>query len=867
MRKLKLKKKGNNNSKTKFKINFGQSALTWILFIGIAFVSLCLVFALYIIIASPDFDTNKLYHKDATVIYDKDKNEIARIGEQNRKIIYYDDLPEVLIDALVATEDSRFYQHNGVDMLRFIKASIGQLTGNSSAGGASTLSMQVIKNTYTSREASGIKGIIRKFTDIYMAVFKLESKYTKDEIMEFYFNSQWLGYDGNLNYAGIYGVEQASQYYFAKSAKDLTLSEASLLVGMFQNPNLYNPYRNPEGCTNRQGVVLGLMVKHGYITEEEKKNAQKISVSSLLAKNEVVSENNYQAFIDYVLEDVENNTDFDPYKDALEIYTSFDPAIQATLTAVENGEAYAFPNDVVQFGIAVTDVKNGSIVALSGGRGYKAKGLNRATDISRQPGSTAKPLIDYAMYIENISQSTYAMFLDEPTTYSNGTKISDYDNKYKGLITMRYALEDSRNIPALLAFKAVAEQDKTILENFAHSIGINYGEELYESASIGGFDGMSPLEMAAAYATFGRDGYYIEPYSFTKVVNSETGDEYKNSYTKTQVMEETTAYMVNNILIGVYGGRGVSGTQIGGKTGTTNLDSETKKKHGLPGGASNDFWLVSYSSDYSIALWYGYDSLGKKDENGKAYYLTSSAGGSARRQIMNYLATRIYKKNSKFSVPKNLTKANIELQTFPAQLCSEFTPESLCVSEYFVAGTEPTDVSTRFSKLEAPKNGKASSNGSGITIKWESVTTPDAVSTSYLSEHFNEYYGDHAEKYYQNRLNYNASVLGSFGYDVYIKNGGNLTFVGFTTSNSYNYTGAITGDFVIKSAYSLFKYNQSDGLTISTSGIKTNNTDQNNGNSNSNNDLNNDNINNDSNEETNDNITNNESNNNEETLD
>lgn len=814
MKKMKIKSKRNKTNNKKTKKFSWKTILTWLLFVGIAIVSLCLVFALYIIIASPDFDTDKLYNKDATVIYDKDKNEIARIGEQNRKIIYYDDLPEVLIDALIATEDSRFYQHNGVDMLRFIKASFGQLLGNSNAGGASTISMQVIKNTYTSKDASGISGIIRKFTDVYMAVFKLEAKYTKEEIIEFYFNSQWFGYDGNLNYAGIYGVEQASHYYFNKSAKDLNLAEASLIVGMFQNPYLYNPYKNPEGCTNRQNVVLNLMVKHGYITEEEKKNVQKISVSSLLADNDIVSENNYQAFIDYVLDDVEKHTDFNPYENELEIYTNFDPAIQASLTAVEKGEAYTFPNDVVQLGIAVTDVKNGSIVALSGGRGYKAKGLNRATDISRQPGSTAKPLIDYAMYIQNISQSTYAMFLDEPTTYSNGTKITDYDNGYKGLITMRYALQDSRNIPALLAFQEVAKQDKTILEDFAHSIGINYGEELYESASIGGFNGMSPLGVAAAYATFGRSGYYIEPYSFTKVVNLETGEEYKNSYTKTEVMEETTAFMVNNILIGVYGGKGVSGTQIGGKTGTTNLNADTKKKYGLPGGASNDFWIVSYTSDYSIALWYGYDTLGQKDENGKSYYLTSGMGGTARRQIMNYLATHIYKKNATFSTPKNITKVNVELETFPAQLCSEYTPQNLCVSEYFVSGAEPTDVSTRFSKLTAPTNGSISSNDNTITIKWDSVATPDAVSTSYLSAHFNEYYGDHAEKYYQNRLNYNASYIGSFGYDIYIKNGNNLTYVGFTTSNSYVYTGIPTGDFVVKSAYSIFKSNQSDGLTI-----------------------------------------------------
>ena len=817
LKKINRKNIKNNIKNIKVKNPGWKKILTVLLFLGIAFVSICLIFALYIIIASPEFDTKKLYHKDATVIYDKDNNELARIGTQNRKIIYYDELPEVLIDALVATEDSRFYQHNGVDMLRFIKASIGQLTGNSSAGGASTLSMQVIKNTYTSKNDSGIKGIIRKFTDIYMAVFKLESKYTKDEIMEFYFNSQWLGYDGNLNYSGIYGVEQASQYYFNKSAKDLTLPEASMIVGMFQNPTLYNPYKNPNTTTKRRSTVLSLMVKHGYITEKEKQDAEKVTIPSMLAKSEVKTENNAQAFIDYVLKDVEKKTKFNPYKEELQIYTNFDPAVQSTLTSVENGEAFEFPNNVVQFGIAVTDVNNGSIVALSGGRNYQAKGLNRATDISRQPGSTAKPIMDYAMYIENISQSTFAMFLDEPTTYTNGTPISDYDNRYKGLITMRYALEDSRNIPALLAFKAVANVDKGLIEDFVHNVGIDYGKDLYESASIGGFDGVSPLELAAAYASFGSGGYYIEPYSFTKVVNVETGDEYKQSYTKKQVMEETTAYMINNILIGVYGGRGPSGAQIGGKTGTTNLNADTKKKYGLPGGATNDFWIVSYSSDYSIALWYGYDSLGKKDENGKPLYLTSGMGGTARRRIMNYLATHIHKSNSKFPTTKGITTANIELESFPTQLCSEFTPSNLCKSEYFVSGAEPTEVSSRFSKLTAPTNGSASSSGSTVLVKWDSVATPDAVDQKKLAEHFNEYYGDHAERYYNNRLNYIANNIGEFGYDVYVKvNGGAETYVGFTTNNSYSYTGSGNLEFIIRSSYSIFKSNRSDGLSIKT---------------------------------------------------
>ena len=520
-----------------------KSILNIVLVCAISFISLFLVFALYIVITSPDFEQTALYQKEPTILYDKNGNEITRIGTKDSTVITYDELPEVLIDSLIATEDSRFFQHNGLDLVRFLKASFLQLLGSNSAGGASTLSMQVIKNTYTSHESQGLKGIIRKFTDIYMAVFKLEANYTKEEIIEFYLNSQWFANTGNINVSsGLWGVERASEWYFGKSAKDLNLAEASLIVGMFQNTRLYNPYKNPEGCRNRQTTVLNLLVRHGYITKEQKDAVLDIPIESMFVSHEKDEKtNSNQAFIDYTLSEVENKLEIDPTETSLKIYTTFDPDVQKVLEQVENGEIYEFPDEVVQEGIAITSTKDGSITALSGGRGYQAKGLNRATGISRQPGSTAKPLMDYAMYIENISQSSYAMLLDEKTSYSNGASISNYDRDYDGLITMRYALEDSRNIPALLAFKEVYKLDPNLIKDFVHSVGINYGSELYESASIGGFNGVSPLELSAAYGSFARGGYYIEPYSYTKVINNETGDEYNYSYTKEQVMEESTA--------------------------------------------------------------------------------------------------------------------------------------------------------------------------------------------------------------------------------------------------------------------------------------------------------------------------------------
>ena len=194
MKKLKLKKINLKKKDGKKKINIKENMLSIILIGGIAIISIILVFALYIIIASPDFDKEKLYSKESSVLYYNDgKTELARLGQYDRVLVNYEELPQVLIDAIVATEDSRFFQHSGLDVARFAKASVGQLIGNDKAGGASTLTMQVVKRAYTSGESHGIKGIVRKFTDIYMAVFKVESNYTKEEIIEFYVNSQWYG--------------------------------------------------------------------------------------------------------------------------------------------------------------------------------------------------------------------------------------------------------------------------------------------------------------------------------------------------------------------------------------------------------------------------------------------------------------------------------------------------------------------------------------------------------------------------------------------------------------------------------------------------------------------------------------------------
>ena len=351
MKKIKLKKRPTKAKKIKSKKSTWKTILSIILAIAIVVISICLVFALYIVISSPDFEKNELYQTEPTVLYDKYGKEFARVGAEDSAIVTYDELPDVLVDSLVATEDSRFFQHNGLDLFRFLKASVLQLVGSDTAGGDSTRSMQVIKNTYTKKgeRENTVQSFIRKFRDIYMSVFKLEANYTKEEIIEFYLNSQWFANSGSVNTSGIEGVERASQYYFGKSVKDINLAEASLMAGMFQNPYLYNPYRNPEGCRNRQTTVLKLLVRHGYITEEQKEAVLDIPIDSMLVtkENSGITVESNQAFIDYVLNEVTEKTGMNPRQVSLSIYTTFDPKIQNVLEQVENGEIYEFPNDKV----------------------------------------------------------------------------------------------------------------------------------------------------------------------------------------------------------------------------------------------------------------------------------------------------------------------------------------------------------------------------------------------------------------------------------------------------------------------------------------------------------------------------------------
>ena len=808
VKKLSIKDKIKKQDKVNNKIKKERKSIILIILILVMIIVMFtgLIFILYIIFNAPEFDQELLYSTESTTMYDKNGVEFARIGPENRELVTYNELPQVLVDAIVATEDSRFFQHSGFDIARFIKASLGQLAGND-AGGASTLTMQVVKMVYTDGSlTSGLKGIIRKFTDIYMAIFKVEKQYTKEEIIEFYVNYPFLG-----EYS--YGVEQASQTYFGKSVRDLSLPEAALLAGIFNAPNYLNPFNNPEGATARRDTVLDLMYRHGYITEEQLNDAKSISVESLIDKSGISDTNNYQWFIDTVVDEVKDDTGVNPYNGGMKIYTTLDTKIQDELVKMADG-AYTSFNEYEQVAVAVTDVNDGSISAIYGGRNQTGlRGYNRATQMFTHPGSTAKPIFDYAPLIEFNDASTGTYFIDEEMTYSNGEGLKNADGKYLGLLTMRTALARSRNIPAVQAFQQL---NKSKVSDFVHSLGIDYGENLYESAAIGSFDGTSPLQLSAAYAAFGRGGYYIEPYSYTKLVFLDTNEEIEQKPQIEKVMSDATAFMINSILLtaqntySVGGSFKVSGTDVASKTGTSTYESSALEDKGVPKSASRDNWTVSYSPDYSVSLWYGYDELMSN------YYTDSNKAATKKGKMMAGMAKNIFPKNSRFEVPNSVVKVEIEADTIPLQLASDYTPSDMRLEEYFKVGTEPTEVSNRFSKLDAPTGGTANTNGNTIYLSWNAIETPKAIDQEYLKEYFNNNYIIAAEKYYNNRISYNNSKIGYLLYKIYLENNGTLTYIGETTNTNFAFQGeaGTSYKFVIKSCFSIFTANESDGLII-----------------------------------------------------
>ena len=812
-----------------------ERTLKIVLIFILSFIILTIIaiagFAIYIVKTAPEFDPNNLLQKDSTILYDSNGEIIAKLGTQKREKVSYEELPQVLIDAIIATEDSRFFQHNGFDAARFFKASLSQLIGHG-GGGASTLTMQISKNAYTDTVSSGFEGIKRKFTDIYLSIFKIEKQYTKEDILEFYVNSYYMG-------AGAYGVQQASLTYFNKPISEINLAEAAMLAGMFQSPDAYDPYSNPKSTESRRQNVLYLMERHGYITSEERQIASKLTVDDIVKKTTSTA-NNYQGFIDTVVSEVKKRTGLNPYTTPMLIYTTMDRNKQNYINDIISGKTYKWENDVVQTGIVMLKSETGDIVAVGTGRNKKGESTyNYATMIKNQIGSTAKPLYDYGPAIEYNNWSTYQLLSDEPHSYTGSGNLNNWDGGYKGLLTMREALKLSRNVPALKTFQSVKSSD---ILNFVKSLGLSPDVSkgtLYETHSIGGYNGESPLTMAAAYAAFSNGGYYVEPRSFTKIVYRDTEEVYEVKTSPVKVMSEETSYMVADMLVTtssyLTGRTSINGVTYGTKTGTTDFDSATKKAYNLPRGSVNDLWVAGISPDYSIALWYGYDKINSK--------YTNKTGSGQNTRLYKAIIKGTLDGTKNFTKPDGVVKVTVEKETNPAMLPSEYTPDNMKITELFKAGTEPTEVSTRFSKLSSVTNLKNNIENNKLILSWTQIKTPDAIDSTFIDNLASSLFEN--EKYKTNfinsRLNYNSSNIGTIIYNIYSKNAdGTLKFITSTSNNSIELEiPSTTTTYVVKTSYTIFKSNISDGVetTVNVSlqpAITPGDDQQNNNNSNNN---------------------------------
>jgi penicillin-binding protein 1A len=643
---------------------------------------------------TPELDEALLKDPVSSKILDKDGNVIDEVGAVKRDYVVYDDIPKLMEEAVLATEDVRFYKHNGIDLIRLVGAVIANFTNGFGSEGASTITQQVVKNSFLSTE----KTLTRKIQEAWLA-YQLEQKYTKEKIFEIYVNK-------NLMSGRIHGIKTGADVYFGKGLDELQLHEVAVLAGLPQSPNNYNPFIYPDRAEKRRNIVLRLMNQHGFISKEEMKAAQEIPIESTLVKKEdrILDENPYDSFIDVVIDEVSKHGDYDIYTDGLTIHTTLDPKAQTYVeNALYTNEVIEYPDEKFQAGVVLLDTKTGEIRAIGGSRNKEiSRGFNYATDTKRQPGSTIKPILDYGPAIEFMKWGTYHILEDKPIKYSGKGNVQphNWDNKYMGAMTMREALARSRNTTAVQTIQQVGLENA---QQFAKKLGIPL-DEIYEPYAIGGLkEGVSPLQMAGAYSAFGNNGFYTEPYTVKKIVLRD-GTEIDTMPEQEIVMKDYTAFLTTDMLksavsssYGTGGRANVPGLPIAGKTGTTNYTADEIKDYDIPRGAVPDAWFAGYTTNYTAAVWTGY-------ENRKNYIASGD-----NQKIAQYLFKNIIEYVSKdvetpdFTAPKTVQRVKIEKGTNPAQLASEFTPKELVLTEWAVKGNAPQEISTKYEKLDIPR--------------------------------------------------------------------------------------------------------------------------------------------------------------------
>ena len=715
------KKKAPTSSKKKLwkKILIGIAA-----FVTVAIIAIVAIFAYYGATA-PTIQASDLEGATETKILDKDGELIYSLGGEKRDIITSEQVPQLLKDAITSIEDKRFYSHMGIDPIRIA----GSFLRNAKAGqitqGGSTITQQLVKLAVfsTKKEDQTYK---RKIQEIMLAL-QLERNYSKEQILTYYLNKVYMANN-------VYGFGTASHYYFNKELSELSLPQVALLAGLPQAPNSYDPYANADQAKERRDLVLYSMKENGKISKEQYDQAVATPVTDgLIAHDNNVNSNDkalvYDSFVTMVLKEVQEKTGLDPYNDGLTIETTIDSKAQQRLYDIVNTNDYIqYVNDKIQNAVVMLDTKIGAVRAVNGGRKQTTLlGYNRATDNTRSTGSTIKPVIDYGPAIEYLNYSTGQTIMDQRTTYSNGVELNNWDFSHKGAMTLRTALVYSRNTTALQTFKAVGETNiKSFLNNLDIQIKNDGQDYLVESNSIGA--DISPIKMAAAYATFGNYGNYSKPYTVTKVTTRD-GQVTEFKPEQKQAMKDSTAYMITDVLkdsfkYGFATQATIPGLPTAAKTGSSNYTVEQKRAMG----ASDyediipDSWFIGYSTDYTISAWTGYDN--PYEQGGGVDTTEQEYSRLIYYYLMKYMAES--SSGDDWVQPDSVVKQQIEIGSDPLSLPGPRTPANMIATELFVKGHVPTQQSMNYgTKIEGPTGLKATYDKSKktLTVTWDNYKT------------------------------------------------------------------------------------------------------------------------------------------------
>lgn len=626
----------------------------------------------------------------SSFIYYNDANgnaiEDVQLHFEGERRIWVDseDISLNLKNAAVAIEDERFYQHSGIDLKRTLGATVGWVLekvgiGNASYGG-STLTQQLIKNITNEKD----KSVTRKVKEMMRAIALEKQINDKDAILTMYLNISFFANQCN-------GVEAAANLYFSKHASEVSIAEAATIVGITQRPTYYDPIRNPENALNKRNIVLSKMNERGYITDEEYNAAKELPLG--LSKSATTSKKTvYSYFVDAVINDVIDDlvaekgysatfAEQQVFSGGLKIYTTMDKSVQDAMENVYENRTGFPSNTKPQSAMVVMDPSNGEIKGMVGGAGAKTepRGLNRATQSKRQPGSSIKPLSVYAPGIELGKINAATVLRDEKISIGDWSPVNSYTG-FKGDMIVPKCIEISANIPAVKALQLLGiENSYDFAKNKFQLNGIVSDDKSLASLGLGGLtDGVTVRDMAGAYGALANGGMYNEPHTYTKVLDS-TGKvllEYKPS--QKRAVSEATAFIITDMLGDVITGSSGTGRSAKlnnmpayGKTGTTN---ENKDK-----------WFVGYTKHYVGAVWFGFD----QPSNLKKAGITNNPSCVIWKNVMNKIHDGL--PAAEYEPPESVKKASICSKT--GKLASKGC--AYAQSCYFIAGNVPT----RFCKL------------------------------------------------------------------------------------------------------------------------------------------------------------------------